>query len=401
MNNKSMKKNSKFITEKYLCFFWNFSSNSKIRYSIAIITRKPIASEIFKFLRDSQTKFDFTKNSVKPEEILALVWNCIQKWKFYQKDSLLTITTPIQTFTVTLDNSYVLYSMFNPKLWLGKNADLNKIWHTLISNQGILVVGDFPSNVSCAVFSILSLMAPLKYYESFIPFTKLGDPRFAEIINGETKYKVVGTTNKLALEQCKQFGYIVKLPSTKENKIQMFWSHFDKYVKNENLTQNHDYINSINRTADILSILEIHLNYMLDTDPYIDILNKKITENDFEIALQRDVIKNKFSKEFRKKHDKRYLPFFVINEVLNFHLTETFKEWRKAIIFRDSFRDGFLAIEPEKAINCRTYEELMTIKDYLPLIKEKYKNDCHMYAVVKRHIHYFRLKMKEIQGNSK
>ncbi|KAK8898656.1 Protein dennd6a [Tritrichomonas musculus] len=228
--------------------YTNTYNNIKEPNSIVILSHKLIASEIFKMLLDvrafllqllikenEQKKFvkknqknqniksnksliscncqneneETCKKASIPEIVFEEVWRCTQLCAFDDRTLTFTVVTPFQSFKVVLGNEHITYSQFDPNFWLIPQTNLYVIWRALMTNRGILIIGDSPSQVSCTVYSILSLAAPLKYCEPYIAYTRLGDPRFAEIITNQSqKWKVVGTTNMLLAERCKQFAVV-------------------------------------------------------------------------------------------------------------------------------------------------------------------------------------------------
>ena len=179
-------------------------------------------AQITKLGNDSNDNNNVNENTKKsiPEIVLDKIWECIQSCAFDYRNSLLTVFTPIRKFKVFLGNEHITYSQFDPNFWLTSQSNLYVIWRALMTNRGILVIGDSPSQVSCAVFSIISLASPLKYCEPYIAYTRLGDPRFAEIVfNQSRKWKIVGTTNPLLAERCNQFAVVGRLSPIKGDKL--------------------------------------------------------------------------------------------------------------------------------------------------------------------------------------
>ncbi|KAH0795792.1 hypothetical protein GPJ56_000293 [Histomonas meleagridis] len=272
---------------------------------------------------------------------------------------------PNETLKLSLSASNnVLYKSFNPIKWLGPNADLQQIWHALLSNKGILVYGSNAYHVSNAIFSILSLASPVRYVEDYLIYTRLGDPRFAEVIEGSRKYKVVGTTNILALERCNQFEVTIILPER---------------VQNPNKNSSNEIRNKIEKRETRLlgKVLDI-IDRKLETDPYFSLLLKEFSVVDL------------YNLQPKKKESKK----LKFEEILDFMKTKTFISWRKKVVFRSTLRDGFLSTPPDKAIN---ENNPIVLKKMLKMVKyliNKNKEDLHFIAVLKKHKHILKQMIK-------
>ena len=196
-----------FNINRYLCFTWAFEFQSRL-YSIVVISHHCFAS----FFLDFLTLCSIRYVNIDPLKRFNIALKLLSKWSISQKTNQLLLYFPSISFKINLNLKDSFYMRFDPTVYLGNKQQLNKIWKTLLSNRGLLIVGSDPLAVSNAVYSALSLIAPIKYTESYLLFTKLGDQRFCDIVDiGETKWKVVGTTNQLALERCKQFQLVIKL----------------------------------------------------------------------------------------------------------------------------------------------------------------------------------------------
>lgn len=301
------------------CFTWSFIYNLE-QYSVVLITHHLLGDTFIRFLQDSRKKLA----NKAPIEILNQIWLYVTSWTCNSKSAILTVITPefdltekkfsqkssffssIEKqkgiFEVKLDNSVIVYSDFDPFVWIGSNDNFDylKIWHALMTGKCILIIHDDPSSVSNAVFSVISLVDPFMYCEEYLSFTRIGDPRFAEIINGSTRWKIVGTTNLLAAERCKQFSIVINL--SKKTTIQQAqsglrtFSVFSLPLKIVGMRQtaslkyffNNSFSASSNEkrklikrlTIRLMQKLEDALNEILTINPYSDFLQIPITKDD-------------------------------------------------------------------------------------------------------------------------
>ncbi|OHS93024.1 hypothetical protein TRFO_40661 [Tritrichomonas foetus] len=379
------------------CYTWSFIFD-KTQYSIILSSHHFLADVFLNFLQSIKACF----SGKDPDFIFNETWKLVTSWPYDQPKNTLTIISPttnenndksnkrtnsnsnrnlnadldnnssrtccgvdfdydVESHEISLGNHQIFFSAFDPGVWLGVDVNYHIIWHTLLTGKNILLVGDNPYQVTNAVFSVISLCMPFMYCEEYLAFTRLGDPRFAEVINGSTRYKIVGTTNRLVLERCKQFSVIGVLKDPIDPKI--------------------DVRDPIYRRSKSLTLkLEDVLNDLIDEDPYSDYLGLNIVKEDLE---------GYFS------HSKARSKQLTIEEVLEFQKTHTFRKWRKAISGRPTFRDAFLSVQPMQVLENRKDEELEHILDILQTLEKKYENDGHMLAVIGRHKHIAKQKLKD------
>jgi hypothetical protein len=230
------------------------------------------------------------------------------------------------------------------------------LWRALLTNSGVLILGPNPEIVSNAVYSVVSLVAPLQYREPVLVFTRLGDPRFADVINGSRFGKIVGTTNILAFERCKQFKVVLK--------VEVPIRDHETEIRNV-LSQ---------KTKRLLTKFEGELDELLETDPYSDFIGTEFTLEDCRVIGSTD------------PKSKQLSPA----EVFEFQQTMTFAFWRQSIALRGNLRDSFLSMSPEDAVAGRPPDELDKMEVALQKIQEKFPGDGHWMAVVDRHRHFIR-----------
>jgi hypothetical protein len=188
------------------CHHWAFLFEDE-QYAVTLLSRSHSVMVVRRFLDDAKASLTVQT----PEERLALIWGALREWTFDPSTGSIAVAGLSGTFTSVPTASQVTFSDFDPVASLGGGADYGLIWRALIGNAGVLIVGPSPDLVSSAVFGVISLVAPLEYHEPVLVYTRLGDPRFAEVINGVAFWKIVGTTNILAVERCKQFKVVLRL----------------------------------------------------------------------------------------------------------------------------------------------------------------------------------------------
>jgi hypothetical protein len=186
-------------------------------------------------------------------------------------------------------------------------------------------------------------------------YTRLGDPRVADVMNGVSFWKIVGTRNILAIERCKRFKLVLRIPP----KV------FPVPLEVRKLMQV--------RTRRLLQRLEVELNDMLDEDPYSDIIGIPIPEGDCGWIGANSKAK-----------------YLSTKDAYCFQFTMTFAYWRKSITMRPALRESFLSFIPRETIAGRPLDDLAVMEMELREIAENYANDGHLLAIVKRHGHLIR-----------
>jgi hypothetical protein len=304
-----------------------------------------------RFLTDAKKAL----NKETPTGRLSRIWTALQEWQYNPATNEITVSTLTRIFPVPASSSLATFEDFDPLTSLGADVDYLLLWRTLISNGGVLIVGPNPDIVSYAVFAVISLVSPLQYREPVLAYTRLGDPRFADVVNGSTFWKIVGTTNILVLERCQQFRMILRLS-------------VDVYPSELKVRKLLQY-----RTRRFLKRLKTELNDMLDVDPYSDLLGAPIPEESFDWIVS----------DARSR-------CLTAKEGASFQGTMTFAFWRTSITMRSEFRESFLSFMPMEVVSDRALDELAAMEAALKGIADRFPSDGHLMAVVKRHTHLIR-----------
>ena len=311
-----------FSLTYHICFSWSFLFNDTY-YSIVILSKHCFAYLFCQFLKNVE------KNYLKLDPLISFlkIFELLNSWKISKLNELL-LNYPDHQFTTPLDSSHSFYFQFEPTIFLNKNAPFDEIWNCLLTNKGILIVGESAEIVSKTIFSLLSIIAPLKYSEPILVYTRLGDPRFAEIINGNLKWKIVGTTNKLVIERCKQFKLILNIETKSSYPLPEIRINLQK------------------RTSKILKNFEIFMNRNLEIDPYSELIGNNLNEKQLlEIYPQSN------SKKLSPKR-------LTIDELKKFQNSLSFLDWKKHNLSRRQFRETFLSFNPNDILLNRSFNDL-------------------------------------------
>ena len=336
---------SSTLTDR-LVYHWCFVYEGE-RYAIALISHHFFASIFLKFLRMSRDAL----SDLSPDARLENIWQCLIMWSV--DGNTIHVVTPQGERKVESDSRFITFANFDPTALLGGSVKWKHLWETLMTGGGVLIVGDAPLAVSNAVFAVMSAVAPLVYLEPVLAFTRLGDPRFADVINGSRYWKLVGTTNRLALERCSQFKIVLDLAAP-------------RYVVKEDVRALMK-----KRTNTLLNRIRDELDDMIDSDPYANLLWKPLDEACLE-GIGED--------------DELGAPL-TADAVRLFTQSRMYSEWHRIVIMRPALREAFLSAPPESVIADRTPQELDAMEAALAEVASTYPNDGHLMAVVARHRH--------------
>lgn len=340
-------------TASHLDFVWYFSLHNQL-YSIVIINNLIFASPYLDFLKSIKDNSEELNEIQRFEKVVDLLsrWtinNHVVHIQNFNSDNFLKI------------NSQVTFSAFSPDKYLLKFLDVDKfyeLWHALFTNSGILVVGDDQETLTYVSFSIFSLISPYIYSEQMLISTRLGDPRFADVISGKNDYPFVATTNRLVLQRCKQFKVVIDLGSTPlssfSNKSNNFYKKMLEHASKR-----------------VSHIFDKIISSMYENDPFFNILN---------IPLERKVI-DFFFNTFEDDEKFNQKLTLTTDEAMKFCQTRTFFRWKSDQECND-IRTHILSISPDVALRNRSEEQLEKIRKELLRLQESFKDDYHMNHVL-------------------
>ena len=343
-----------FNSINYYCYSYVFSFADKF-YSILIISVSFHPSLMNDFLKSVSKSFE--NDDISDAEVrFGLVRSLITSWE-YDGSNKLIVNYPFETFTVDLMKTENWTQSFDIS---PLSSAIEPLWKALLSNAGILIIGASAEIASNALLAALSIIEPLKYLDPFLIYTKKGDPRFQEILDGSKKYKIVATTDEF-LPHKNQFSVIFKIPE----------GHFTPCPELQDQYQQ--------RTSRFFSVVIGAMNQYLLIDPYFDILNKKI--DNIQTYTSNSTL---FKKSFFDKVET----------------TETFKRWRGRKRIRDETRAAFLSVPPQDALKKVPDDKLEIAKEELVRIFNTTEGDMHLHTVLKIHMKAISKRLKQLNGGN-
>lgn len=342
-----------FSIPKRLCHTWEFQQGEDL-YSFVIVTRNCLSFLFLEFLKSCK-KSSITMTT---DERFDMILDLLNKWKFEGNYAKIHVFYPDSDFIADIEQDHVFYQQFDPSAFISQDTKvIEEIIKSILTNKGVLLVGDTAEMVSSAGYALMSLFEPMKFSENYLLYTRYGDQRFADVINGEKKWKFVCTTNQLAVERCKQFKTVVIVPKRSNQIIPEIKQTVHK------------------KMGKLLKRIENLFNRNLEIDPYSDIINKPLTKEQIE----------------------EISPALGLNakEMEIFTESNMIKEWRSNMIVRPQLRESLLSNMPGSVVEKHTDEELAIAYKFLLDTKKRVKGDKHIKAVVSLHIKLIRERLKD------
>lgn len=326
-----------------------------ITYSIVILTSSLYASLYFDFLHAIGASFATISEKSDPICRFALVKSLLMSWSTKTSDELI-VNFPFETFSLNISSITSWFTNFNVAPFA---LYIDEVWNAILMNKGVLIIAPSAEIASSTVFGVLSLLDRFKYYDEFLPYTEKGDPRYHEIMtNDNLPYKIVGTTDPDLAKGDSHFSAIITIKAT----------NFENMFE-----QQQEYRT---RTVRVFGCLFIQMNIQLLTDPYSDLLNKELI-NDELVKISED----EYSKELFTEVQK----------------TKTFRQWRKRMSERNQLRESFLSVPPTEAIRQIRPDLYQKALDQLLIIINSNVRDLHLQSVLKLHQAMLSKKIKQTE----
>lgn len=328
-----------FNTDNYTGHAYVYPYKGKY-YSIVILSVSFKPCLYTDFLQAVKKCFVEDENA-DPEVRFGLVMSLLTSWVIEGTRTLIA-NYPLTQFMIDLAETTNWTQSYDIS---PLSSAIEPIWKALLSNQGILIVGATAEIASNAVLAILSIIEPLKYYDPYLIYTRPGDARFQEILEGSTKYKLVGTTDGFGPKK-NQFGVVINIPG----------GHFTPCPELQDQYQQ--------KTGRFFQVIVGAMNQALLVDPYFDILEKPV--DNIQAYTQNAPM---FQPQFFEKIEQ----------------TETFRHWRNRRKIRDSTRAAFLSVPPSEALKKVPDDKLHVAQEELQRLYNTCSGDQHLQTVIKIH----------------
>jgi hypothetical protein len=136
-------------------------------------------------------------------------------------------------------------------------------------------------------------------------------------------------------------------------------------------------IDMFTRLAELISIIS---GEQLRLDPYSDALLLPLTADEV----------------LRRVPPKHSAGWITMGELRNFDESQTMKEWRRQRRINPETRGIFLSHLPEAALANKSPHQLAKCREYVAELEQEFAGDRHMQAVLKRHRHFIRKRLRDL-----
>jgi hypothetical protein len=228
----------------------------------------------------------------------------------------------------------------------------------ILTGQPIRVIGSSPEVVAYAVFGLASLTFPFPYRNRIILAASESDPRILK--ERFENAAIVGYTTNGKVTADPRFTETITVsragggnPSVLEQELTPRFTRFARLME---------------------TILEAQLAH----DPYSDYLQLPFADP----AVIRQV------------PEREMRGLISLQQLQKFEATETAKRWRARRRITSHLRNFFLSVDGREVIDTKTPDQLRECEGLVATLLETYALDEHFVAVLKRHRHLIRRRLR-------
>ena len=348
-----------FTIEKHICYSWTFRFGEDM-YSIVLVGRIRTPDLYLNFLRDMANSVAEQKRVIEPEVLLTLVASLISSWHFMESGNEVLVQYSKKPFVVELGPERLWLRRFKPYQCFPILFDFVAVWKALMTGERILIVGrsDRPEMLTTAFFGVLAMCRAIPYHERVALIPNHADPRNIEEL---ASCKVIAASAEY-VKNCDlgQFSVIAKLGDNMEP---------ENDLADEDIEKRNNKLESI-----ICFLLKINLGM----DPYSDILKKPFITDDLR----------------KQMSDKTMQYVLDVDQLFQFQEMYSTQEWRKSMLWKSDFRDKFLSMQPDEALDNKTVDELRICQNALKDMEVKFAGDRLMDINIRKHRKYLEKKLR-------
>lgn len=356
-----------FNTQSYICFDLVIVLPD-ILYSIILLTRIKMPNVYISFLQELNKTFSLIGNdSFDPLPLFDYTYSLLCSWKWVSQTKFFA-QYPDDAYYIEIDNDSFCYASFDPLAFFQGSDTLIEIWKSVITGAGLHIICDDPEVLSSATFAAQSIVSPLLYRDQVLITFNPEDERFKDIDN----YCIVATTPNVDLTPIRNFKYTVEAKKTSIN----LNSSSSKKLREEIKA----------KTKRVVEINVFMMDRMLRKNPFNDLLEGPYMTDDADPL-------------FEPKKNKK-MPILLPNEYRMVETTETFRNYRRKIMYRNTFRQYFLSIKPEEALNQQSLQHLKVLESKFKELENIFSNDIHFISVLRVHMSITKKLLTKFNANS-
>ena len=338
-----------FVSREYFCYTWVFSNGESL-YSIIILSKLNLPAIYYSFFRSLRNELPKDQKEIDPLIQFDFAYSLITHWKWTSQTKILA-HLPQEVASIELDNTTMLFKEFNPYYFFSQ-SDIDEIWKLILVGRVVHITSDNPEILSRAVYSACNMISPIPFRDNFLITLNPDDERLQHL----ERFAIIATPTNVEIDSLKMIG-----------------TNFEAKAMNINSDVANSLRDDLNRrTSNVLEVLVGMMDRVLRTNPYNDILGKPYITDDIEQVFDLHKDNSKY----------KILPPSAFREMEH---TKSIMLYRKMILYRSSFRNFFLSMNPEKVLKGMSKQHLKIISDQLVNLEKKFSNDKHFISVINAH----------------
>lgn len=342
-----------FTTQRFYCYNLVIVLPD-ILYSIIMLTKLKLPNVYFSFLQELNTTFTLIGNdSFDPLPLFDYTYSLLCSWKWVSQSKFFA-QYPDEAYYIEVDNDAYSLSSFDPLSYFQGPDSIKDVWRAVITGAGLHIICEDPETLSYATFAAQAIISPLIFKDQILITFNPEDERFKDI----DIYSIVATTPNVDLTSVRNFKYTVEARKTGVN----LSSSSSKKLREDIRA----------KTKRVVEINVFMMDRMLRKNPFNDLLEGPYMTDDADPL-------------FEPKKNKK-MPLLLPDEYRMVETTETFRHYRRKIMYRNTFRQYFLSIKPEEALSQQSLQHLKVLEAKFKELENIFANDIHFVSVLRVHM---------------
>ena len=313
-------------------------------YEIIVLSKTPFAFLFHSFL--NEIYLEFKTADAPPRMRFQYVLSYISSWENELKQEII-LSFPSGNLKWELDEKLSCFLHYSPLSFFSYQQCI-EIFNSIIRGRPVLIISPNARVSSLACFSIMSLVYPLQYADPYALWLRETDPRFVQLVNGESDLILVGSPCE-GLASLNYFHKIIKITKCDDLNIDCN-PLFSQIMK------------------PIIEICSAEMDELVLINPWSDII-------DAEFDKERIFHFIKLSQNYSAD----------VDTIIDFSHTKTFKLWRRRVINRPYWREAILSCNAREVLPSIPNEKLISIQQIITKQMNKNEKDLHVISALKIH----------------
>ena len=313
-------------------------------YEIIIFSKTPFAFLFHSFLNEVFNEFKNAETT--PRMRFQYVLSYLSSWDNEVKPEI-TLSFPSGNTKWELNQTLSSYLHYSPLSFFSKDQ-CKTLFNSFIIGDPVLIIAPTGRVSSLACFAAMSLLSPLQFVEPNAIWLRETDPRFVELVNGNSDLLLVGSPCE-TLESLGYFKTIIRISKPESLSLDCTMIFGDQ----------------------MKSIMEICATEMDDL----------LLENPWSDIIDADFNEHRVANFIALAENESITPEMI----LRFSKTKTFKLWRRRVFNRDKWREAILSSIPQEIVPKLPHDALKKVLKMVDLQLDRYSKDMHVVATLKNY----------------